>query len=325
MIDHYNRVIDYLRISVTDRCDLRCVYCMPAEGIPPLCHDEVITYEELLRLCRIFASLGLKKIRLTGGEPLVRKNINQLVAGLKSIKGIQTVTLTTNGMELLSQLPGLLEAGLDGVNISIDALDEEIFQAITRRKGINRVKAAIAATAAVRNFNVKLNCVPQGTNDSQLVPIASLAEQFPISVRFIEMMPIGLGKELAFRSEEEVRATLEAAFGKMLPYREKLGNGPCHYFELPGFQGKIGFISAMSHKFCDQCNRVRLTSSGFLKTCLQYDNGVDLRQLLRSGVSDEALRDAIELGVFHKPACHQFHEATRGNHLEQHMMSQIGG
>lgn len=325
MIDRYNRVIDYLRISVTDRCDLRCIYCMPADGVPALTHEELLTYEEILRLCRVFASLGLKKVRLTGGEPLVRKDLGKLVADLKSIEGIQTVGLTTNGMALLSQLPELLAAGLDAVNISIDALDEDIFQMITRRRGVNRVKAAIAASASVPNFNVKLNCVPQGMNDSQLIPIAALAEQFPLSVRFIELMPIGLGRQLTYRSEDEVRNLLEGSFGRMIPCAEHLGNGPCHYFEIPGFQGKIGFISAISHKFCHQCNRVRLTSSGFLKTCLQYDIGVDLKRLLRSGCSDDVLRTSVELSVFHKPVCHQFTGTAEERHLEQHIMSQIGG
>lgn len=325
MLDCYNRTIDYLRISLTDRCNLRCIYCMPAEGVRWVPHTAILSYEQLLRLCRIFASLGLKKIKLTGGEPLVRPGVDSLIAALKDIPGIENVTLTTNGVLLSQQLPGLVEAGLDGVNISLDAVEEDIFAAITRRPGVDQVLGALRDALAVPHLNVKINCVPMGLNTSQLVPLAELARDSRLAVRYIELMPIGLGKSLAHPDEGEVRALLEQAFGPLTPYEGKLGNGPCSYYSLPGFQGKIGFISAMTHQFCAGCNRVRLTSGGFLKTCLQYEKGVDLMALLEQGADDEVLRAAMEQAILEKPAHHQFSDSAAQTGLEQHIMSQIGG
>ena len=326
MLDRFNRTIDYLRISLTDRCNLRCVYCMPEEGVKWTPHSSILSYEQLLRLCRIFAALGLKKIKLTGGEPLVRPGVSELVAALKDIPGMETVTLTTNGLLLREQLPALLEAGLDGVNISLDAVDEDVFAAITRRPGVHKVLDAVDAALAAPALNVKLNCVPMAVNESQLVPLAALAKDTRLAVRFIEMMPIGLGKAMAPLGEERVRALLEDAFGPLAAYEgKKLGNGPCTYFNLPGFTGRIGFISAMSHQFCDSCNRVRLTAGGFLKTCLQYEKGTELMALLSRGADDNLLRQAIEDTIFEKPACHHFTDPAGETNLEGHTMSQIGG
>ena len=325
MLDRYHRTIDYLRISLTDRCNLRCVYCMPEEGVRWVPHHAILSYEQLLRLCRIFAGLGLKKIKLTGGEPLVRPGVAGLIRELKEIDGIENVTLTTNGVLLSEQLPGLVEAGLDGVNISLDAVDEAIFAALTRRPGAGKVLGAVHDALAVPGLNVKINCVPMAINESQLVPLATLAKDARLAVRYIEMMPIGMGKTMAPLGDAQVRAKLEEAFGPLTPCGEKLGNGPCSYFTLPGFTGRIGFISAMSHQFCDSCNRVRLTASGFLKTCLQYERGVDLLALMDHGADDDRLREAMEQAIFEKPACHHFNDTSNENDLEEHNMSQIGG
>ena len=325
MLDRYRRTIDYLRISLTDRCNLRCVYCMPAEGVRWVPHTAILSYEQLLRLCRIFAGLGLKKIKLTGGEPLVRPGVAGLIRSLKEIDGIKNVTLTTNGVLLSEQLPELIEAGLDGVNISLDAVEEDVFAAITRREGVDKVLSAIDDALAVPGLSVKINCVPMAGNESQLVPLAALAKDTRLAVRYIEMMPIGLGKTLEPLGEERVRALLEGAFGALTPCGEKLGNGPCSYYTLPGFQGRIGFISAMSHQFCDSCNRVRLTSGGFLKTCLQYEKGVDLLALISQGADDGRLQEAMEQAIFEKPACHHFNDASGEADLEGRTMSQIGG
>ncbi len=326
MLDRCSRTIDYIRISVTDRCNLRCVYCMPEDGIQWVPHNAVLSYEEILRLCRIFARLGLSKIKLTGGEPLVRRGMDRLISDMKAIDGIRCVTLTTNGLLLSEQIEGLVQAGLDGVNISLDTLDPQQFKEITRRDGLDKVLAGLYAALSYPGLNVKLNCLPMGRNDEQLVPLAGLAKDAPLSVRFIEVMPIGLGKTLTHRSEEDVKAILEAAYGPMTPYEGKrLGNGPCHYFELPGFTGKVGFISAISHQFCDQCNRVRLTSEGFLKTCLQYEIGVDLKALMNEGFDDDYIAQAISETIFNKPSQHHFADTSGETALEQHVMSQIGG
>lgn len=321
MIDRYNRTIDYIRISVTDRCDLRCVYCMPEHGVEAMPHTEILRYEDIIRLARIFAGLGLQKIRLTGGEPLVRKDLHRLVRGLKEIPGIEQVSVTTNGMLLGEQLDQLVEAGLDGVNISLDALEEDVFRAVTRRSGVSRALDALEKALACPQLKVKINCVPTGLNDSQLVPLAELARDNLLSVRFIELMPIGLGATLKCRSEEEIRAILEQGIGPLVSTGERLGNGPCRYFRAEGFRGRIGFISALSHKFCDNCNRVRLTADGFLKTCLQYDTGVRLRPLLDR--SDEELRSIIEETIMNKPDCHHFTETAP--HKDDRRMHQIGG
>ena len=325
MIDRCQRDIDYIRISVTDRCNLRCVYCMPEEGVQWVPHNAVLSYEEILRLCRVFAGLGLSKIKLTGGEPLVRRGLDRFIADAKAIPGIQCVTLTTNGVLLAEQLPGLVSAGLDGVNISLDTLNREQFRAITRRDDLDRVLAGLNAALDCPGLNVKINCLPMGRNDDQLVPLVELARERPLSVRFIEVMPIGLGKELTYRSEDEVRAMLETRFGPMEPFHGRLGNGPCHYFSLPGFAGKVGFISALSHQFCSECNRVRLTSDGFLKTCLQYELGVDLKALMQDGRDDAFLAEAVRQAIYNKPLQHHFTDTSGQQALEHHGMSRIGG
>lgn len=324
MKDTLNRNIDYLRISVTDRCDLRCVYCMPEDGVAPMAHGDILSYEEILRLARIFASLGVRKIRLTGGEPLVRRDLYTLVQRLKAIDGIESVFITTNGMLLADQLPALTEAGLDGVNISIDAVNEALFKKITRRSGVDKVIYSIGAALSYPGLSVKLNCVPTALNERQLVSMAhKFVRNSRISLRFIELMPVGLGKNQVGKSEAEVRALLEDAFGAMTPLPPSPGSGPCRYYSLPGFTGKIGFISAMSHNFCSGCNRVRLTAGGFLKTCLQYDRGVALKPLL--GESDGHIRDVILNTVAEKPEAHHFLGESDGPDNEQRIMSQIGG
>ena len=325
MIDGHGRNIDYLRISVTDRCNLRCRYCMPPEGVEWLEHSEMLTYEEILRLCRLFASLGIRRVRLTGGEPLARRDLDRLVRGIRDIPGIESISLTTNGLLLSQQLPVLLDAGLTAINLSLDTLDRDQYADIVRRDAFDDAIAGLRAALAVPGLRVKLNCVLLGENDDQLVPLAALARDRDLAVRFIEMMPIGLGASRPLRSEDQVRAMLEAAFGPLTPCHGVYGAGPSHYLKPQGFQGHIGFISAMTHQFCDQCNRVRLTATGFLKTCLQYETGADLRCLLRGGADDEAILEAIRLALKHKPARHHFNDMGHQGSDETHNMHQIGG
>lgn len=322
MLDGKAREIDYLRISVTDRCNLRCAYCMPEEGVEWMEHGCILRYEDIVRLCRVFGELGVTKFKLTGGEPLVRKGLEQLVAGLKAVPTTKSVTLTTNGVLLADQLPGLRKAGLDGVNISLDTLDRDRYAALTRRDLLPRAMEGLEAALAVPGLNVKVNCVPMGEDGDNWAALAALAKEHPVAVRFIELMPIGMGKSLSPCTEEQVRTHLEGVYGAMTPCDAPLGNGPCRYFALPGFEGKVGFISAMSHKFCHQCNRVRLTASGFLKTCLQYESGVDLAPLLTAG--EDALRAAIADAVRNKPAAHRFEE-TNVDAGEVRRMNEIGG
>ncbi len=324
MKDGFGRTIDYIRISVTDRCNLRCVYCMPETGVTPLEHGDILSYEEILRICGILAELGVTKVKLTGGEPLIRKNLSYLVAGLKNISGIQKVTLTTNGVLLADQLPELMAAGLDAVNISIDTLDEGKYHQVTRCGHRNDVLRGLEAALFYKELPVKINCVPVFSDNKNLLEMAGLAKDHPVHVRFIEMMPIGLGRNYDFLSENAIKAVLEDVYGPLVPCKETLGNGPCHYYTVDGFLGKIGFISAISHKFCHQCNRVRLSAEGYLKTCLQYDTGSDLRALMRSGGDDRALLELIERTILEKPASHHFNEGPEGGD-EDRRMYQIGG
>ncbi|MBM6723276.1 GTP 3',8-cyclase MoaA [Pseudoflavonifractor phocaeensis] len=318
------RDIRYLRISVTDRCNLRCRYCMPEEGVEWMDHGSILTYEQIVRLVGLFAALGVEKVRLTGGEPLVRKGLERLVRAIKEVPGIRRVRITTNGLLLAEQLPGLLAAGLDGVNLSLDTLDRVQYQALTRRDGLEQALEGLEAALAQPGLRVKLNCVPMGENDSQLVPLAALARGRKVDVRFIELMPIGLGDTLPRRTQGEVLAVLEQAFGPAGPCGQSGGSGPGRYVTFPGFTGRVGFISAVSHQFCEDCNRVRLTAAGFFKTCLQYDCGINLKALLDSGADKHTLRAAMERAIFAKPACHHF-SASGTAEDERRSMYQIGG
>lgn len=321
MKDQYNREIDYLRVSVTDRCNLRCVYCMPEEGVEPVAHEEILSYEEILRVCRCAAKLGFWRVKLTGGEPLVRRGVAGLAREIKAISGIRQVTMTTNGVLLGDYAEELAAAGLDAVNVSLDTLDPEAFHRITRRGELSRVLDSIDRALAA-GLRVKLNCVPTRGND-EAERLAALAKDRPIDVRFIELMPVGEGDPSEGVPADEIRARLAAAYGPLTEYPGEWGNGPASYCDIPGFAGKIGFISAMSHRFCGGCNRVRLTATGFLKLCLHFDEGTDLRGLLRGGADDAALTEAVRAAVWGKPAHHLFGETAA--HVEQRKMVQIGG
>ena len=324
MIDRYGRVIDYVRISVTDRCNLRCCYCMPEEGVSMVSHEDVLRYGEIIKLVKIFAALGIQKIKLTGGEPLVRQDLWYLAKELKKIPGIQQVTVTTNGVLLKEQMEKLAEAGIDGINISLDSLREEEYYQITRRRELKKAWEGFQEALKYPKVTVKINCVPMGQQTESLLEIGALAKKYPVHVRFIEMMPIGLGKEWSGIREEKIKEILENRFGKSSSFNGVLGNGPGHYISFEGFQGKIGFISAVSHKFCSSCNRIRLTSQGFLKSCLQYDIGADLRTPLREGASEEEMQQLIIETIEKKPEGHIF-GLESGSNREQRIMSQIGG
>ncbi len=324
MQDRYGRIIDYIRISITDRCNLRCMYCMPQEGIELCKCEDILRYEEIIRLCRIFESLGIRKIKITGGEALVRKDALDLIRGIKSIEGINQVTLTTNGVLLEKYIDELVAAKIDGINISLDTLNADEFKRITRIGNVETVKKALEKVLRYKELNIKLNCVPFDSSKQNIMELVGIAKDNNVHVRFIEVMPIGFGKLFQFLGEDQIIRQIESVYGKMKPYTQKLGNGPSHYYELEGFKGKIGFISAISHKFCHECNRIRLTCTGYLKTCLQYDFGIDLRALLRSGASDEQIKNAIEKIIMAKPLEHSFLDKSIESE-EQATMSAIGG
>lgn len=322
MFDSTQRSIHYLRLSVTDLCNLRCRYCMP-DGVEKLEREAVLTYEEFLRLAALFAQCGIDTVRVTGGEPLVRKGVDQLVAGLKAIPGIRKVTMTTNGILLARQLPALQKAGLDSVNISLDTLRPEVFAQITARDEFSHVMEGIRAALA-SGLPVKLNCVPLvGVNEGELEDLAALAEKHPLQVRFIEMMPIGYGAAMPCISGPDLRQRFARRWPELQPATgAAFGDGPAVYYTVPGWQGSVGFIAAVHGKFCASCNRVRLTSQGFLRPCLASEAGCDLRALVRGGASDAELLQAIRETIWAKPREHHFEDhsmpATRG-------MYRIGG
>lgn len=322
MIDKLGRTIEYLRISVTDRCNLRCVYCMPEKGIEKCSHEAVLRYDEITRLVKIFAALGVKKIRLTGGEPLVRPDLHILIKAIKQIPGIEKVCITTNGILLQEQLPLLMKAGLDSVNISIDTLNPQTFQVITRRNSIGQVLDSINTALSYPDLKVKLNCVPSEFNKDELVDMTAYFLKKNCSLRFIEMMPIGYGKTVQGIDTDTLKGILAEELGQLREAEGELMGGPCSYYKIDRLPGTVGFISAMTHQFCHCCNRVRLTSTGFLKTCLQYDKGIQLKGLLQQ--EDAVLEDAIYKAVLQKPQRHHFTDGIVQNE-ETKMMSQIGG
>ena len=328
MRDQFERNINYMRVSVTDLCNLRCTYCMPKSGVHQISHDEILTFDEIVRVCRIGAELGISRIKLTGGEPLVRKGVEKLAEMLCQTPGIEQVALTTNGVFLKEKLPVLQQAGVHSVNISLDTMDREQYQKLTGTDCLLQVMESIYA-ALEQGMQVKVNCVAlKDQNESQWSKIAALAKSYPLDVRFIEMMPIGLGKSCLGSLQETVQKKLEAVYGEAKPEADlsaERGNGPAVYWEFPGFQGKIGFISAISHKFCADCNRIRMTAEGFVKPCLQFAKGVDMRALLRGQNEDIVLKEALKQLIYEKPRCHQFETEDEDESLEQREMSRIGG
>ena len=323
MRDALGREISYMRLSVTDRCNLRCRYCMPAEGVPATAHGDILRYEELLRVAQAAVSLGIDRFKVTGGEPLVRRGITDFIRTLKSLPGVKQVTLTTNGLLLPSLLDGLLDAGLDAVNISLDTRDNAQYQFITR-SGHTADEVLHTIRLCAGRLPTKINAVLLPETAAQLIPLARLAEELPVDVRFIERMPLGAADIGAAESvHREVIDRLRAVWPDLAPVQERRGNGPARYYASSGLRGCIGLIEAVSHAFCASCNRVRLTSTGLLKPCLCYETGSDLKPLLRGGADDVALRDAIEQAVQDKPAAHCF--AERQAVTERKSMNQIGG
>lgn len=323
MLDQYGRVINYLRISVTDRCNLRCCYCMP-EGVQDVGMKNILTFEEIWEIVRTGVSLGITHIRITGGEPLVRKGCVDLIRGIREIPGVETITMTTNGVLLGNYGKQLKEAGVDGVNISLDTLDLEEFYKITGKRELQEVLAGIRAVKTA-GLPVKLNAVNRKELDP--IPLVRYAQEENLPIRFIEMMPVGYGKKYVGRSNEELRETLEAVCGKAecMTNREELsrmGSGPAVYYQFSDLKVPVGFISAIHGKFCDTCNRVRLTAEGYLKLCLCYDEGEDLRRVLREG-EKENLRTIMEQTIFRKPAAHCFEHPAEMT--ETHEMVKIGG
>lgn len=306
-----DRRLTYMRLSVTDLCNLRCRYCMPSEGVAKLGHKDILSYEEMLRLARVGASLGLKKLRLTGGEPLVRKGLLNFVQALGREKLLEVLRMTTNGVLLADLAKDLKAAGLSGVNISLDAIEPSVYAEMAGLPGPKGEKLAARAwegfRASVENgFDTKINCVPiRGVNDDQLAALARLVYQYPVDVRFIEHMPIGsrgLWREDCFLSSAELLQRLSRELGPMELIGDQDPSVPARRYALKGALGAVGFISPVSGHFCGGCNRIRLTADGKLKPCLLTDKEIDAKGPLRAGASDEELRAIFMAAAGFKPS-----------------------
>ena len=323
--DSYGRRINYMRISITDRCNLRCHYCMPdgAEWIPM---KEILTYEEIVEVCQEAVKLGITRFKITGGEPLVRKGCPELIRMIKNIPGTELVTLTTNGVLLREQLEDLLSAGLDAVNVSLDTLDAKKYEWITGFDKLSIVLSSIEKAVA-SGIPVKINAVLQkGWNEEEWLPLTALAKRLPLSVRFIEMMPIGYGNMSESISNEELKERIRKYYGNLTEDFHIYGNGPAVYYSIDGFQGNIGFISAMHGKFCNLCNRIRMTSTGNLKPCLCYEQRWALKPVLRMENQEkrqEGIRQILIESIKNKPQMHCFEDTKKVT--ESHSMGQIGG
>jgi GTP 3',8-cyclase len=333
--DQYGRTIDYLRISVTDKCNLRCVYCMPEEGVPFRAHDMMLTLEEIERFVTIAARCGIRHIRLTGGEPLVRKGIVDLVAALAQTPGIESVAMTTNGILLPQMADELKAAGLSRVNISLDTLDATQYRTITRRGEIDEALSGIEKALAVGFDPVKVNAVAVRSLEQDFAGFAELSVARPLHVRFIEYMPVGesTGGHGAGWNEDDVIPSDElcalisdhgeaAGYGRLMPLDgadgEPTGWGPARSYRFPHARGTVGFISARSNHFCSACNRLRLTSDGKLRPCLFSDVEYDVKHALRYG-DDAAVQAALDEALGNKPSEHHDRVGT------SRKMSDIGG
>ncbi|WP_073105972.1 GTP 3',8-cyclase MoaA [Hymenobacter daecheongensis] len=328
LFDNHGRPLEYVRLAVTDRCNLRCFYCMPEEGIQYLPKRELLTYEEMERVVALLAGLGVRKVRLTGGEPFVRRDLVPFIGRLSQIPGIQDISLTTNGVLTAPHIPELVHLGVRTVNLSLDTLDRARFAAITRRDELPRVLDTFYALLAA-GIRVKINAVVMdGQNTQDLVPLAELTRELPVDVRFIEEMPFNGGSHGAIQipwSHVRIREHLEQHLGALMPIAQPYGATASEY-SIAGHLGTVGIIAAYSRTFCGTCNRLRLTAEGGLKTCL-YDQGVlDVRALLRGGSTDAEVTAALT-HAFRNRAANGF-EAERQRPVHQlsfESMSTIGG
>lgn len=318
MKDNWTRDINYLRISITDRCNLRCFYCMPEEGIQKLNHDDILTFEQLYPIVEVAVELGISKIRITGGEPLVRKGIVNFIEKISKLSGLKDIAMTTNGILLERYAQELKEAGLHRLNISLDTLKEDRYKMITRWGELNQVLRGIEATEKAGLSPIKINVVAmRGINDDEIEDFARLTKEKPYHVRFIELMPMGEAEEIEgerFITNEEILNRLP----DLIPLINEDGSGPAKYYKLPNSKGSIGFISPMSNHFCKSCNRIRLTADGKIKPCLHSNFEIDLKL----AKTKEEIRNILQKGILLKPERHYLKE---GSESSIRGMNQIGG
>ena len=326
LFDAHGRKIDYIRLSLTDRCNFRCVYCMPPEGEEHIPHEEILSYEELLRFCRITAKLGISRYKITGGEPFCRKGAVDFIRSLKDLPGVEQTTITTNGAYLAKHVDTLAAIGVDGINVSLDSLSQEHFNSITRsRVSVEEILSAMAEAKA-QGIRVKINAVPlKNCNEHDLPELTHFALENGYHIRFIELMPVGTGRIYEGIPQDGIREMIEEEFGPLSPLERVIGNGPAECYRVGVHKGSVGFISAMSKKFCHTCNRIRFTSLGYLKTCLHHNIGVDIKPLLRGSASDEEITQAVVAAVSQKPKAHEFSRTKKADEPQSFYMNSVGG
>ncbi len=326
MYDGHNRQINYLRVSVTDRCNFRCAYCMPEQGVKMLTHEDILTYEELLRIIRVVSQHGVNKIRLTGGEPLVRRGITGFIRSIADLNTVTDISMTTNGSLLADMAAELKNAGLNRVNISLDTIDPERFRSITGGGNVDETIKGIQTALAIGLTPVKLNVVLTNIISERDVSFfVELMHREPISIRFIEYMPIGESRVGPGPSIEEIKTMINSlGRGALRPTLDIRGNGPAKYFYLPQAKGSFGFITPISDHFCGVCNRIRLTADGKFKPCLLSNQEIDIKGALRSGVSDDEIAKLFYDTIANKPQGHTLTNAG-GKTKFFRKMSQIGG
>ncbi len=334
LTDTFSRSISYLRLSLTDRCNLRCIYCVTEEEtggrLAKLHHGDLLSYEEILRVVRVAVDMGITKLRLTGGEPLVRRHIRSFIEALGAIRGLDDIRITTNGLLLKQYAQSLFDAGVTKVNISLDSLQPDRVAAITGVDCFDQVWQGITTALSTGFSPVKLNVVAmRHVNDDELVDFGRLSQIMPLQVRFIEFMPIGSSSrwnEDTYISTDEILQRL-SPLGELQPLKKRTTDGPAQVYKLgEDAPGSLGFISPLSHNFCDRCNRLRLTSEGMLRSCLLHDEETDLRAVLRKNGTDEAIRQALLEAIRNKPQGHQMEERLKESGNDCHgRMSRIGG
>jgi len=327
LIDSHGRVHTSLRISITDRCNIRCFYCMPAENVVFRPREEILTYEEIERFASVAARLGINRLRITGGEPLVRKNLAKLIERLSTIAGIDDIALTTNGVLLAEQAAALKNAGLQRLNISLDTLDDDVFFQLSRRRGIDQVIAGIHQAKKLGFDKIRLNAIAiKSITEQAIVPLATFARQYNLELRFIEFMPLDADDQWQRQqvlTGDEIKDILETAFCKLLPVTRDDASQPAVDFRFSDGQGRIGFINPLSHPFCHNCNRIRITAEGQLRNCLFSTTEWDARELLRNEGTDDELETLIRSCVSGKNAAHGIDTDTFIK--PQRAMYQIGG
>ncbi|MEG0069424.1 GTP 3',8-cyclase MoaA [Cetobacterium sp.] len=325
MFDKNNRHINYLRISITDHCNLRCQYCLPENDNSFSNKNDLLNPDDIEKIVRATALIGIEKVRITGGEPLIRTDFLEILKKINSVKKIKKIAITTNGFNLLNNLDEFSKNGLNRINISLDSLNPDKYKKITRGGDFQQVMNSIKESSKGNFERIRINVViMKGINDNEIFDFVNLTKELNIGVRFIELMPIGEGKRFTSMKNLEILDIIKSKYILEKDSVEKT-DGPASYYKILNFKGEIGFISPLSNRFCESCNRIRVTSNGFLKLCLHYNQGIDLIPYLRNNTPIETLSEIIKNAIYNKPKEHQMNCNSQDNNIETKRMNEIGG